>query len=188
MTSFSSFSPQLCMVESALPWHRLDGACTHERSFAFPTLCAGRIKEGASAARTQPHPTRNYPMETALSCSWPLPQPECRGGGSGHGNGLDDHRTTTGQVSMTAKDVLVAIYALSGLWTVFSSYGLSFSIFELQAWLISFSKGRAAEDTLVRKSRMGGILCDHAHHAQGQGMAAGMSPCVTRYSSFKLEL
>ena len=89
---------------------------------------------------------------------------------------------------MTAKDVLVAIYALSGLWTVFSSYGLSLSIFELQAWLISFSKDRAAEDTLVRKSRMGGILCDHAHHAQGQGMAAGMSPCVTRYSSFKLEL
>ena len=89
---------------------------------------------------------------------------------------------------MTAKDVLVAIYALSGLWTVFSSYGLSLSIFELQAWLISFSKGRAAEDTLVRKSRMGGILCDHAHHVQGQGMAAGMSPCVTRYSSFKLEL
>ena len=127
-------------------------------------------------------------METALSCSWPLPQPECRGGGSGHGNGLDDHRTTTGQVSMTAKDVLVAIYALSGLWTMFSSYGLSLSIFELQAWLISFSEDRAAEDTLVRKSRMGGILCDHANHAQGQGMAAGMSPCVIRYSSFKLEL
>ena len=78
MTSFSSFSPQLWMVESALPWHNLDGACTHERPFPFPKLCAGRIKEGASAARTQPHPTRNYPMETALSCSWPLPQPECR--------------------------------------------------------------------------------------------------------------
>ena len=78
---------------------------------------------------------------------------------------------------MATKDVLVAIYALSGLWTMFSSYGLSLSIFELQAWLISFSKDRAAEDTLVRKSRMGGILCDHAHHAQGQGRRMDVTMC-----------
>ena len=34
-------------------------------------------------------------------CSWPLPQPKCKGGSSGHGHGLQDHRTTTGQVSMS---------------------------------------------------------------------------------------
>lgn len=166
------------MVESALPWHNLDGACTHERPFPFPKLCAGRIKEGASAARTQPHPTRNYPMETALSCSWPLPQPECRGGGSGHGHGLDDHRTTTGQVSMALHNVQVAIYPLSDLYTVFPIYGLSASISGRQACLISFAKGQAVEETLVRKAAcMGGILCDHAHHAQGQGRRMDVTMC-----------
>lgn len=149
MTSFSSFSPQLWMVESASPWHLLDCSCTHERPFLFLNSVRA-AKEGASAARTQPHPTRNYPMETAISCSWPLPQPECRGGGSGHGNGLDDHRTTTGQVSMILGEVLVAIYPLPGLCTVFLIYGLSSSMdISLQSisgchasWLISlFAKG-----------------------------------------------
>lgn len=66
------------MVESALPWHNLDGACTHERPFPFPKLCAGRIKEGASAARTQPHPTRNYDARTALGCHLPFTATEVR--------------------------------------------------------------------------------------------------------------
>lgn len=76
-----------------------------EQFFGFPkggslNKLAEKISEGASTARTQSHPTINYPMETTLSCSCLSLQPKCEGGSSRHGHGLRDHRQTTGQVSM----------------------------------------------------------------------------------------